>query len=90
VVSSFLTKDEADNKVTNVFETETPATVGVEQVTKSKRKSRRRNSNNNRRRKHNFSANPEFRHAQPDTDFYTLHSSAVSHLHKDMPINDIT
>ena len=102
VVSSFLTKEEADHKITNMFETETPESVGMDEVTKSKTKlfdnsnddsvattksskSRRRN-----RRKHNFSANKEFRHEQPDTDFYTLHSSAVSHLQKDMPIQDIT
>ncbi|CAJ1935154.1 unnamed protein product [Cylindrotheca closterium] len=101
VVSSFLTKEEADSKVANVFERETPSSVGVEQVTKQQQQqqqqprdttknNRRRRNKNNRRRKHNFSANPEFRHAQPDTDFYTLHSSAVSHLHKDMPMNDIT
>jgi len=107
VVSSFLTREEADSKVANVFETETPHSVGVEQVTgatgssssktmtvsphqqdpNNATQSRRRRRRN--RRKHNFGANEEFRHEQPDTDFYTLHSSAVSHLQKDMPINDI-
>jgi hypothetical protein len=86
VVSGFLTKDEADAKITHAFETETPASVGMQEITsppKSK-KGKRRN-----KRKHNFAATQEFREEKPDTDFYTLHSSAVSHLQKDMPINDI-
>lgn len=99
VVSSFITKDEAESKINNVFETQTPESVGVSKLsttgfsefakeeknaafTSKKKKGRNR-------RKHNYSVNYKFRHEQMDTDFYTLHSSAVSHLHKDMPINDI-
>lgn len=93
VVSYFLTREEAEKKIANVFEFETPESVGIAQVTKksSNNKNKRRNkARSNNRRKHNYSANQAFRHQQPDTDFYTLHSSAVSHLQKDMPIQDIT
>jgi len=98
VVSSFITKDEAECKINNVFETQTPESVGVSklstgssELTKDGKEagSTSKKRNNRNRRKHNYSVDHKFRHEQPDTDFYTLHSSAVSHLQKDMPINDI-
>lgn len=97
VVSSIL-KDEATKRFTDVFETESPESAGLTEVTKNKSSSDPSEFNANgqhykkkrNRRKHNFSATKKFRHEQPDTDFYTLHSSAVSHLEKDMPMNDIT
>ena len=116
VVSKFLKTTTQDDKaresqtqrLSKAFETETPDSVGVTEVTSypqqheknnlagtaggaaagaataSTKKRRRRN-----RRKHNFSDKKKFLREKPDTDFYTLHSSAISHLHKNMPINDI-
>ena len=109
VVSKFLKTTTQDDearesqtqRLSKAFETETPDSVGVTEVTSypqqhgknhlaaaaataSTKKRRRRN-----RRKHNFSDKKKFLREKPDTDFYTLHSSAISHLHKNMPINDI-
>ena len=110
VVSKFLKTTTQDDearesqtqRLSKAFETETPDSVGVTEVTSypqqheknnlagaaaaaaSIKKRRRRN-----RRKHNFSDKKKFLREKPDTDFYTLHSSAISHLHKNMPINDI-
>eukprot|EP00980_Cylindrotheca_fusiformis_P021328 scaffold8212_cov93-Cylindrotheca_fusiformis.AAC.8 len=96
VVSQFLTKEEAASKIADTFETETPESVGMAEITESTESStsttttttnkRRRKAG---KRKHNFAASQEFRKEKPDKDFYTLHSSAVSHLQKDMPVSDI-
>lgn len=89
VVSEFLTKDEI---IEDAFETESPESVGMKDITTTTTglpKSRKAKRRNKAKRKHNFAATQEFRKEKPDTDFYTLHSSAVSHLQKDMPINDI-
>ena len=51
---------------------------------------RKRLIKNKNHRRHDFEKRETFLKEQPDLDFYTLHSSAVSHLHKDMPIDDIT
>ena len=96
VVKKFLTNEEAESKINNAFETQTPDSVGINEITNStdetkvfaetssSKRRRRRN-----RRKHNFSQKRKFLKEKPDLDFYTLHSSAISHLEKDMPINDI-
>jgi hypothetical protein len=79
------------------FETQTPESVGMkgpgiqssssirEQsiITKVKRK-----TNSRKRRKHNFREQTHLQE-KPDLDFLTLHSSAVSHLQRDTPVNDI-
>ena len=96
VVKKFLTNEEAESKINNAFETQTPDSVGINKITNSSDEtkvlaetssSKRRRRRN--RRKHNFSQKRKFLKEKPDLDFYTLHSSAISHLEKDMPINDI-
>lgn len=87
VVSSIL-KNEVTKRVTEVFETESPESAGLSDPSEFNANGQLYKKKRNRR-KHNFAATKKFRHEQPDTDFYTLHSSAVSHLEKDMPINDI-
>jgi len=81
-----------DHALLEAFETQTPESVGVKgpglKSVFSEEPTRRSRRKNNRRRKHNFQQRAHLR-AEPDFDFFTLHSSAVSHLHKDMPINDI-
>lgn len=82
--------------IQSVFEVETPHSVGVvkngdNETTKSpNKKNKKKKSKGKKRRKHDYSKREEFLNEQPDLDFYTLHSSAVSHLHLDMPMNDIT
>lgn len=90
--SSSNTK-QADNKdlLQDAFESQTPESVGVagpELVEKKKSKTSSKKKKQKKRRKHNFG---QLKHLQedPDLDFFTLHSAAVSHLHKDMPVNDI-
>ena len=109
VVSKFLTKEEAETKINDTFENQTPDSVGINDITAAatsttendqqqqqeasssssssqilSKRGRRRN-----RRKHNYSQQRKFLKEKPDLDFYTLHSSAVSHLERDTPINDI-
>jgi len=95
-VSGPITNKKPDDLVWEMFETQTPETVGMKgpgiqsssqiedatEVSKSKRKT------NRRRRKHNYSSQSHLQE-QPDLDFLTLHSSAVSHLQRDTPVNDI-
>jgi hypothetical protein len=87
VVSDVIKKnqynDASSKQLLDAFETQTPESVGMgEDVVETKR-------NSNKKRRHNFKQQETFLKAEPDLDFYTLHSSAVSHLTKDMPINDI-
>ena len=78
------------------FETMTPESVGVKGPEiqsfspdgKDVTTKRSRRKNHQKRRKHNFQQRPLLQE-KPDLDFFTLHSSAVSNLHKDMPLNDI-
>ena len=95
-----------DHLVWEMFETETPETVGVvgpgiltpppsppreEGMSKksSKRPATQHKSSHRRRRKHNYQAQQSRLQEEPDLDFLTLHSSAVSHLQRDTPVNDI-
>ena len=97
-----------DHLVWEMFETETPETVGVvgpgiltppspspppreEGMSKksSKRPAAQHKSSHRRRRKHNYQAQQSRLQEEPDLDFLTLHSSAVSHLQRDTPVNDI-
>ena len=88
-----LSKEQADAKVLNVFETETPESVGMKgvgiQSTNPATTPKRRSNRTRSKRKHNYAQQNRFLKEVPDLDFYTLHSSAVDHLYKDMPINDI-
>jgi hypothetical protein len=81
-----LNKEDSNKKVLSTFETETPESVGMKGpgIQEPKTKQTRR-----KKRKHNYSQQKKFLKEEPDLDFYTLHSSAVSHLYKDIPINDI-
>jgi hypothetical protein len=95
VVSDFLlnvNKASSDTAaLKNVFERETPKSVGlVDKGIVEKKTTKTWRRNHNKKRKHNFAKQEAFLKEEPDLDFYTLHSSAVSHLQKDMPINDIT
>jgi hypothetical protein len=93
VVSDFLKTNKASSNpaaLKDVFERETPKSVGMEDEGIVQKKTEGRRRNHNKKRKHNFAKKETFLKAEPDLDFYTLHSSAVSHLQKDMPINDIT
>lgn len=91
LINKKTTQSINDDALLKAFETLTPEMVGVKGPgiqtfsTEPTRKSRRKN---NRRRKHNFQQQAHLQ-ADPDLDFFTLHSSAVSHLHQDMAINDI-
>jgi hypothetical protein len=90
VVSNFLTKDEAEQKLKQAFEDHTPESVGVQEIADGSPESHStRGRKRSRRRNHNYSEKTKFLQEKPDTDFYTLHSSAVSHLQRDTPINDI-
>mmetsp|Transcript_18801 Transcript_18801/g.37913 ORF Transcript_18801/g.37913 Transcript_18801/m.37913 type:complete len:364 (+) Transcript_18801:59-1150(+) len=92
LINKKVTSPINDNALLEAFETLTPEAVGVRgpgfQSLSSEEPIRRSRRRNNRRRKHNFQQQAHLK-ADPDLDFFTLHSSAVSHLHKDMPINDI-
>lgn len=89
--------DDTAALVLEAFETQTPESVGVKgpgiqsssssSVPEALVKEPRRKSSRNRR-KHNFQQQAHLQET-PDLDFFTLHSSAVSHLQKDMPVNDI-
>lgn len=91
-VSEPSAKQNNDQLVWEMFETNTPETVGVKgpgiqsfspiEETSKKRKV------HGRRRKHNYREQSHLQE-EPDLDFLTLHSSAVSHLQKDTPVNDI-
>eukprot|EP00538_Stauroneis_constricta_P008911 CAMPEP_0119556390 /NCGR_PEP_ID=MMETSP1352-20130426/8372_1 /TAXON_ID=265584 /ORGANISM="Stauroneis constricta, Strain CCMP1120" /LENGTH=390 /DNA_ID=CAMNT_0007603351 /DNA_START=146 /DNA_END=1318 /DNA_ORIENTATION=+ len=100
-VDERATAAENDEKLRSTFEKETPESVGMNDegiqqklkpapvaTTAASTKTRRRKQQR-AKRKHNYSTNADFLNQSPDLDFYTLHSSAVSHLHKDMPIDDI-
>lgn len=93
VSDMILSKEQADAKVLNVFETETPESVGMKgvgiQSTNPATTPKRRSNRTRSKRKHNYAQQNRFLKEVPDLDFYTLHSSAVDHLYKDMPINDI-
>ena len=93
-----------DHLVWEMFETETPESVGVmgpgiissspspQQLEESLSKKSRRHphkTSNRRRRKHNYQEQKSHLQEEPDLDFLTLHSSAVSHLQRDTPVNDI-
>ena len=97
VASSISEQQQRSNEelLLEAFETLTPESVGmtgpglvspqqhtVEEDTKKPKRNRRR-------RKHNYREQSHLLEEEPDLDFFTLHSSAVSHLHKDMPVNDI-
>ncbi len=80
-----------ENALLEAFETQTPESVGVRGPglqSSPDESTRRAQRKSNRRRKHNFQQQAHLQ-AEPDLDFFTLHSSAVSHLHKDMQVNDI-
>lgn len=79
------THSATDAALMKAFETQSPESFGLD----GPGIATTRQSNKNHRR-HNFKELAAFLKEDPDLDFYTLHSSAVSHLHKDMPINDIT
>ena len=95
VVGKLLTEKEATSRIKSTFETQTPESVGVKapgvtEPSPSKKHNKRRKQRNRRnRRRHDFASRKEILKEEPDLDFYTLHSNAVSHLYKDMPINDI-
>ena len=77
------------------FETNTPESVGVKQkdsgAAVDKDASHHHHQRKNQKhRRHNYAEQEAILKEEPDLDFYTLHSSAVSHLYKDIPINDIT
>mmetsp|Transcript_128071 Transcript_128071/g.370678 ORF Transcript_128071/g.370678 Transcript_128071/m.370678 type:complete len:368 (+) Transcript_128071:33-1136(+) len=83
-----------DALLREAFETQTPQSVGVDapgiqgySPVKEERRSRRKNAGG-KRRKHNYRQQAHL-HEEPDLDFFTLHSSAISHLHEDMPVKDI-
>lgn len=104
VVSQFIKNKRTDvdenQKMLRPFETETSVSIGVKQpanikIHKTKNDSivkRRRQSGTKttkKRKKQNFKQQESFLKQEPDLDFYTLHSAGVSHLTKDMPVNDI-
>lgn len=80
-------KDDAD--LLAAFEANTPESTGIKAPAADGQQVRPHRPNR-RHRKHNFAKQDSFLHEEPDLDFYTLHSSVVSHLYKDMPINDMT
>ena len=88
------TVNDDDAKVLVAFETQTPESVGmkgpgIQSSSNTDSMNRRsKTSSNRRRRKHNFRQQSHLQE-EPDLDFFTLHSSVVSHLYKDMPVNDI-
>ena len=105
VVSEFLSQSHAQNGTASdkdillaTFETESPQSVGVQalsiQTTTTaadyKQPNKKKKRSRKPKRKHNYAELEDFLKEIPDLDFYTLHSSAVSHLYFDMPINDIT
>jgi hypothetical protein len=86
--------DDGFEQLLEAFQTQTPESVGikgagiqtstpVEELT-----TRTRRRTNQKRRKHNFRQQAHLQE-DPDLDFFTLHSSAVSNLYKDIPVNDI-
>jgi hypothetical protein len=93
-VSEPSAKQKNDQLVWEMFETNTPETVGVKgpgiqsfsPIEEASKKPKRKV--NRRRRKHNYREQSHLQE-EPDLDFLTLHSSAVSHLQKDTPVNDI-
>lgn len=104
VVSQFVRKqkktDADTQKLLRTFETETPESVGVRveqqpantikiHKTENEAIAKRRRQSSRTKRKHNFKEQETFLKEEPDLAFYTLHSAGVSHLTKDMPINDI-
>ena len=73
------------------FESNTPESVGVKKVSAEETPAGRQHQRKNRKhRKHNYAEQEAILKEEPDLAFYTLHSSAVSHLYKDISINDIT
>ena len=100
VVSEFLASQSnaTSSSIRATFETESPESVGVkapgiesssENEDEKKQKRKKNKKKSKPKRKHNYSELESFLKEIPDLDFYTLHSSAVSHLYLDMPINDI-
>jgi hypothetical protein len=88
VVSEYLASPkimEDAARLKAAFETQTPESVGVKAAGIEQQPRRRRNH-----RRHDYSNQESFLKEEPDLDFYTLHSSVVSHLYQDMPINDLT
>ena len=95
VVGKLLTEKETASRIARAFETQTPESVGVkapgitQEANPSKNTKKRRQKQGKNRRRHDFRERKEVLQEEPDLAFYTLHSNAVSHLYKDMPINDI-
>ena len=90
VVTEFVkstTEDANTKQLRDAFETQSPESVGV--VAPGIQKKAKRRNGKKKTRKQKYDEHKQFLHEKPDLDFYTLHSSAVSHLEKDMPINDI-
>ena len=95
VVGQLLTEKEAASRIAKAFETQTPESVGVkvpgitQEASPPKINKKRKQKRGKNRRRHDFRERKEVLQEEPDLAFYTLHSNAVSHLYKDMPINDI-
>jgi hypothetical protein len=88
-VKRLFTKEEAEKKIAFNFETETPQSTGADTSSVTTTDNNRSNRGRKQRRKHDFNKRTQMLQEEPDLDFYTLHSSAVSNLSKDMPIDDI-
>jgi hypothetical protein len=89
--STSKSANDDDERIQSAFETESPEFFGVmdtdtETTAEEMEEGRKKRKP---KRKHNYSDLESFLKEVPDLDFYTLHSSAVSHLYIDMPINDI-
>jgi hypothetical protein len=94
-------EDSSATQIKSFFERESLATVLDDHVVKKKPppslsssssswRNYRNQSQNNSKRKHNYSDLKSTLKEDIDVKQFSLHSSAVTHLYVDMPINDIT